>query len=51
MRVKIISVIKIYSDAFKNKKLSANESHYSLRGQENKANELVEFNNLSHELS
>lgn len=51
MRVQIISVIIIYSDAFKNKKPSANESHYSLTGQENEANELVEFNNLSRELS
>ena len=28
-----------------------NESHYSLKGQENEANELVESNNSSCELS
>lgn len=33
------------------KKLSANESHYNLRGQGNEANEVVESNNLSCELS
>lgn len=51
MRVQISSVIRICSDAFKNKKLSANESHYSLRGQGNEANELVESNNLTCDLS
>lgn len=51
MRVQIISVIKIYSDAFKNKKMSAKWEYYSLKGQENEANELVEYNNSSCELS
>ena len=51
MRVQIISGIRIYSDVIKKKKLSANESHYNLRGQGNEANEVVESNNLSCELS
>ena len=49
-----LSPVRIYTDTFKNKtktKLGANESHYSLRGQGNEANELGESNNLTSEIS